>query len=853
MLYSLFLIAITFVLAVPSLDFPVNAQVPPVARVNNSFQFTFSQYTFYSTSAMAYSVSQKPSWLQFDPSSRRFSGTPSASDAGAFHFILSATDKSGSTDNNITFIVSDAPAPTIKESVTSQLSHLGATDGAAGLVFLPNTNFGFTFAQNTFAGKDGLGSSLGYYAVSVDSSPLPSWIKFNPATLTFSGKTPVITSLVAPPQIFGIQLIASDYVGFTGTAQVFNIVIGSRIFEISNSFVVENATVGTPFNYPIPINTIKIDGREATKGDIVSGFANTTTNQWISFDNSSLVLSGTPLSTADSTNIKLTFLDADHVAIFLNVEVVVMNMNQLFTGNFSEINATLGSRFTYTIAPAYLSSPLVSITASYDPQSVAKWLSYNDSTRTFTGQVPKDASPFQITLDATLPGSTVTDTQKISVKSVKIPLSSSLASSTQPAPSTTASPATQHRSFHTPISKKQTIAIALGIMLPILVIGALCCLFCCYRRHQDNRSLRLESPYNQISRPIQTSDVDSWPVVDEKAWDSPRRLSALGGIFQTTGAGRLSGFMAEIPEPTTQHDPNDYSRHFDQLPPLPIPGGAHGPRAPPLALTVDTNLANAFDNAFAPIGTGPPGFGSARISWRQSEASAKHWTGLLNPKRRSSNISVATVSTSELFSLRIVEPIIATNNSGNPLRPPIVSITPPDGLLPEIAAVGDKRKSYATIGSYSSSENEYIKEYSYGDEISIPQQTTGPGQRWRQVMNSDTDSVESASSPQDDQFPQNDFAEHNDGQNHWFSGRSRSESILDVDEAEYGVATRVSAPMSPVSVYSRGMSLSESKSFSERPRLQLVEFMKKRRPISTSEDESMKYRNSSLSGELAFV
>ena len=51
--------------------------------------------------------------------------------------------------------------------------------------------FNFSIAPDTFA--DPFGNGFSYTAASVDGSPLPSWISFDPVKLTFSGTAALST------------------------------------------------------------------------------------------------------------------------------------------------------------------------------------------------------------------------------------------------------------------------------------------------------------------------------------------------------------------------------------------------------------------------------------------------------------------------------------------------------------------------------------------------------------------------------------------------------------------------------------------------------------------------------------
>src|SRR5579859_3029075 len=168
LLYTLspFLLGLTsLVQAIPQLTFPVNAQVPPLAVVSQPFSFTFSPSTFsYDTPSISYSISNNtPSWLQFDASTRTFSGTPSTSDVGNFSFQLKANDSAGTATGNVMFLVVESDGVSVGRDIEAQLEGFGGVDGHGGIVLRNQKAFSWQFAADTF--KTTNTPKTTYYAV----------------------------------------------------------------------------------------------------------------------------------------------------------------------------------------------------------------------------------------------------------------------------------------------------------------------------------------------------------------------------------------------------------------------------------------------------------------------------------------------------------------------------------------------------------------------------------------------------------------------------------------------------------------------------------------------------------------
>ena len=155
----------------PELFFPINSQVPPVAYVSRLYQFTFSQATFVSNAPqISYSISRSPDWLQFNSSTRTFSGIPSQQDVGSTIMELTAEDASGRSMSLVTLVVLEITELSQEDSILSTLMEFGPVSPPNTFLFQPLEQFVLTFKKHVFHGTD---SNTNYYATSADRSPLP--------------------------------------------------------------------------------------------------------------------------------------------------------------------------------------------------------------------------------------------------------------------------------------------------------------------------------------------------------------------------------------------------------------------------------------------------------------------------------------------------------------------------------------------------------------------------------------------------------------------------------------------------------------------------------------------------------
>ncbi|KPA19440.1 hypothetical protein MHK_000340, partial [Candidatus Magnetomorum sp. HK-1] len=165
------------------------------------YTFTFDLNTFNDVdfgdsltyTAKLYNDTQLPDWLNFDPSSRTFTGTPLNADVGMIQIKVTATDQSlASIYDSFALTVNNTnDAPTLENAIIDQ-----STDEDAV--------YSFTFNLNTFNDVD-ITDSLTYAAIQSNNTSLPLWLSFDANTRTFSG-----TPLNDDVGIYQIKVTATD-------------------------------------------------------------------------------------------------------------------------------------------------------------------------------------------------------------------------------------------------------------------------------------------------------------------------------------------------------------------------------------------------------------------------------------------------------------------------------------------------------------------------------------------------------------------------------------------------------------------------------------------------------------------
>jgi axial budding pattern protein 2 len=493
----------TIVIAIPTITFPLNSQVPPVARINEPFSYTLSTSTFSSTLPITYTLSNGPSWLSLDSSTRTFFGTPSIEDAGTGEVTgvsidITASDSSGPITQNATLVISKNPAPVVNIPLSVQFQSFTTFSAPSTLLYHPSTPFTVNFQPSTFSGSD-----LIYYAVTVDNTPLPSWISFDPNSLTFMGQTPDYHSLIQPPQTFGIRLIASDVEGFSGAAISFDIEVGVHLLAFKDAVLMINATVGDTLNFDGLAENLEIDDQFANSSDIVSVAAQIP--YWLAFDNSTLALSGTV--PADATPYNITVQATDIYGDTADAVVYIDISTSLFINEIGTLNATIGMPFTYDLSPYLRNKSDIDMTGQFSPAE--SWLSFDSQTFILVGQVPltTKVSTFAITLLAVSKSSDESSSQTfqlavVSSNSQASPSVSFLSPTfNSPGTSQTGNSTTSTALSRKPLSKRIILVIVLPIF--VLLVCILLVLFCYVWRRREARKHTPTLSKSEISGPLE--------------------------------------------------------------------------------------------------------------------------------------------------------------------------------------------------------------------------------------------------------------------------------------------------------------------------------------------------------------
>ncbi|KAE8366692.1 hypothetical protein BDV27DRAFT_170583 [Aspergillus caelatus] len=454
-------------------NYPINSQLPPVARVAQRYQFVFSKGTFGgSDSSTTYSLSNAPSWLRVESKSRTLFGTPGEEDEGTVKFDLVASDKSESASMEVTLIVTEDDGPRPGKPLLPQLEAIAATSAPSTILIHSGDAFDISFDQDTFTNTR---PSTVYYGTSPDNAPLPSWVGFDQSNLRFSGVAPN-----SGPQTFTFSLVASDVAGFSAAAMKFDMTVSPHILSFNQSVQTFFVSRGEKFTSPRFKEALRLDGREPAGADLTD--IQTDSPSWLEFDNTTISFKGTPPVDVANENITISVTDKYQDIARL---IISLQYSQFFH-DIAECDAVIGSYFYFVFDNTVLTDDSVQLEVDLGNQ--LPWLQYNTDNKTLYGLVPADFSPDKYTVKLTAHKGTADDTKKFAINILD--------------EGSSAGQGTDESTGSKGIHGKKAGIIAISVVIPFAFLTSLLLLFCCWRRkrrastHEEEQLSKEKVPYS---------------------------------------------------------------------------------------------------------------------------------------------------------------------------------------------------------------------------------------------------------------------------------------------------------------------------------------------------------------------
>lgn len=598
----------------------MNEQLPNVARVNKSYSFQLADITYRSSDGglISYSASDLPSWLSFDSLSRTFSGTPDDSDVGEFSIHLEGTDSADNStiDETYTMLVSNSSGLSLSSGdvMFTEIAKYGQTNGLNGLVVKEGETFSIEFTSLVFKLNSGATRPIDYYyGRSSDRTSLPNWISFDSDSYTFSGTVPYVTSDIAPSVLYGFSFIGSDYSGYTGAEGIFYLIVGAhQLSTLLNETIKVNGTYDSEFDYTVPVlSDVYLDGSLIEKANISSVYSDDLP-LYVLFDDSDYSLTGTFPNKTTYQN--FTIVVEDVYGNTVDLPYSFSSIGSVFTvSSIANVNATRGEWFEYQLLKSdFTDYNDTTISVLFNSSS---WLLYDSLNLTLLGEAPKDLTAVEVTVKAKSSFDSesryfdVVGVNKVVKSTLSLSLASSSATSTSSSSSSTASSAATttsaaaHKKSSDSDHQKLVLGLAIGLPLLALLIAVIILFFCCYRRRK-NRDAESEK---RMSEPELTGPGFGTTYDMDDHSERAKQLGALNALKLDNDASLTLSSVTHV-------DSDAESKYFDASE-KPVKSWRAN----------DTSDSNAIKQSF------------------------------LKSQRHTSQLSMDTVNTEQLFSVRLVD------------------------------------------------------------------------------------------------------------------------------------------------------------------------------------------------------
>ncbi|KAG8746094.1 hypothetical protein FRC10_006197 [Ceratobasidium sp. 414] len=456
---------------------PLSKQHPLIARVDRPYSWSLSPLTFDDLDTASISIRDAPDWLGYDNATSTFRGRPTAEDIGITTVYV--RNKLGTSDCFL-LCVTDLPSPIVNIPLASQLVP-GNPSISSGFTFPapgvgvrvpPKWSFSIGFDGYTFTTPDE--RNIFYDAALDNGLPLPRWVVFNNRTLTFDG--------VAPPEnraaSLSIILHGSDRWGFGAIYQQFDLVVGPRthLLGIDGTGGLEtvNVTGGAPFTHSIQtFGGLVIDGVQVVSANVSRVEVNVSSVPWVTFDNTTRVLSGFPPTSAIGQPpyvLPVSITSDYNETVSTNLSIVAFP--SYFTASrILPLVVTPGAFLTFSVQDyfSHARSAPATIAPQFVPRAASSWLSYNNANHTLNGFVPRSTTYNEVNITFY-----ATDLETHAVSAVSMLLS--IASNETSGPETWSH---SHGANHS-VQAKTAIIVTFSIIGGAVL---LCCLLALCRRY----------------------------------------------------------------------------------------------------------------------------------------------------------------------------------------------------------------------------------------------------------------------------------------------------------------------------------------------------------------------------------
>lgn len=497
----------------PSVRFPIDAQLPPVAVVGQPFSFTMSPTTFASTLSLQYSTNSLPAWLHFERSTGTLSGTPTQWDVGDVDVELVANDREGRASSQVHLIVLEASSVSSRQDeLNRKLTLSGKCSTPSDLLLYPETPFNLEFGPSIFESN---GTKLDFYGTSENHAPLPAWMIFDANLVRFSGRSPSLLTPESSPQTFNFCVLASQVPKFSESALHFQISVTNHMLYFVNTTETIDLSAGNTVTIPSMIDLLRYDGNQASRDQLTT--VSSTAPDWLAFNQTDLSFQGVvPPDVHDAAfNLQVADDDNNIAKVDFRSWITTSPRHNATDHDLGTLTVVPGRWFAYAFIDMVAIANESSIQIQMEPGRDSPWLTFEDKNVSIQGVAPRNlgGSNFSISTTATRDGTTV-QSDRLTL------LFSELPETTTDGTLIVASRTAQSTTRQSGISTVNTVEthknrlkkyLALTVALPIVfVLFTVCAVMILTRRRQKQRARQMllrQSMQEQIQSDI-TSHTD---------------------------------------------------------------------------------------------------------------------------------------------------------------------------------------------------------------------------------------------------------------------------------------------------------------------------------------------------------
>jgi len=326
-----------------------------------------------------------PSWLKFDRSTGNFSGT-APNVCGDYTVHVTASDGFGGTATNDFLIQIQNEAP--------------SADSLETLYLTTKEAFSFSLAESFHDSDD---DSLTFSALLSNGTALPNWLRLNSATGAFSGTAPTGGGT------YSIALTASDGRGGS-VSQSFDLTVEGTETEnnapdYDTPLAARTVIEGARFSFQFAAETFSDpDGDALTyRTTLQDGSA---LPSWLAFNSSTRTFSGTAPTNSPNYTVLVTADDGRDGTASGTFALTTARANRppVIASALADRTVTERTAFSFQLPATSFtdadSNPLSYTARLSNGAALPSWLTFNASTRTFSGTAPVGSPNYTVRVTA---------------------------------------------------------------------------------------------------------------------------------------------------------------------------------------------------------------------------------------------------------------------------------------------------------------------------------------------------------------------------------------------------------------------------------------------------------------------